>query len=114
MSNEHTELVLEDPADVAIETTSSTWYHFDKMDLLSLRNAVERAKQDDTTLSMCNLDGVAIVFPWRIVRSLHAANALEQVSADDVEDADDARTWHLLWEREVTTTAEPERVFSEQ
>lgn len=114
MSNNHSKLDEQDPADVAIETTSSTWYNFDKMELQRLYAALEAAKEDNTTFSMLNLDGVAIVLPWRIVRSVHAANALEEVTVADGQDPDEARTWMLLWEREAVDNTEPTRVFSEQ
>jgi hypothetical protein len=110
----HDSLNAEDPADVAVETTSSTWYRFDKVAMPVLATAIEKAVADATTLSLLNLDGAAIVIPWRIVRSVHAANALETFEVEDGVDADELRNWELLWEREVEVVTEPARVFDGQ
>jgi len=110
MTRVHDSLKQEDPADVAVETTSSTWYRFDKVAVPVLTTALEKANADSTTFSLLNLDGVAMVIPWRIVRAVHAANALEDVDLE----YDDDRNWELLWEREVAVVTEPARVFNEQ
>lgn len=114
MDNEHDVLNDTDPADVAVETTSDTWYRFDKVAMPVLANALERAQVDATTFALLNLDGAAMVIPWRIVRSVHAANALEMFEVEDGEEPDEMRSWELLWERAVEVPTEPARVFSEQ
>lgn len=110
----HDSLNPEDPADVAVETTSSTWYRFDKVSIPVLTIALEKAAADSTTFSLLNLDGAAMVIPWRIVRSVHAANALETFDEADDADVDELRNWKLLWERDVMVVTEPERVFDGQ
>jgi hypothetical protein len=114
MDSTHDTLNDTDPADVAIETTSATWYRFDKVAMPRLSAAIAKAKQDATTFALLNLDGAAIVIPWRIVRSVHAANSLEQFVVEDGQDEDEMRSWEILWEREMTEPTEPARVFSEQ
>jgi NADPH-dependent ferric siderophore reductase len=114
MDSAHEALNKNDPADVAVETTSATWYRFDKVAMPALATALEKAKDDATTLALLNLDGAAIVIPWRIVRSVHAANALETFEVEDGENVDDLRTWELLWERDTVAVTEPARVFNEQ
>ena len=113
MTRVHDSLKQEDPADVAVETTSSTWYRFDKVAVPVLATALEKATADSTTFSLLNLDGVAMVIPWRIVRAVHAANTPEGVDLDD-DELDDDRNWELLWEREAAVVTEPARVFNEQ
>jgi|SRR6478609_8962342 len=114
MDNTHSTLNDADPADVAIETTSGGWYRFDKIATPKLVDALERAKSDSTTLALLNLDGAALVIPWRIVRSVQAANALEVIEMEDDDNFDELRNWELLWERLSVEDTEPALVFSEQ
>lgn len=114
MDSAHNTLNDTDPVDVAVETTSATWYRFDKVAMPVLAKALENARADATTFSLLNLDGAAIVIPWRIMRSVHAANSLETFDVEDGVDTDEMRNWELLWERDFVETTEPARVFSEQ
>lgn len=101
------------PVDVAVETTSNIWYTFSYMDYVAFSSALKRAVADNTTFSMFNLDGVAIVFSWRVVRTVHVACMGENYSAmgDDEELID--QVWTLAWERTSPATIAPARVFNE-
>lgn len=114
MDNTHGTLNDADPADVAIETNSGNWYRFDRVATPKLIDALERAKSDATTFALLNLDGAALVIPWRIVRSVQAANSLEVIEMEADDDFDELRNWELLWERLSVEVTEPARVFSEQ
>lgn len=100
------------PVEVAVETTSSTWYNFSKMDYIAFTYALKRAVEDSTTFSMLNLDGVAIVVPWRVVRAVHVA-CMGENHSKAWEDKDDELTWSLVWERTSPATQAPARVFDE-
>lgn len=97
--------------DVAIESMGSMWYRFEDVRLDVLTAAVNRALSDETTLSMLNSEGAALVIPWRNVRSVNSADVDEMIDVEDGEDPEDLRTWSLVWERTDPVQVEPAPVF---
>lgn len=94
--------------------TSSVWYRFEHVSTATLASAVERAVKDETTFSVLNTEGAALVVPWSKVRSVSAADVFEEVVVpeDSEADLDDLRTWTCVWEGHGAPTAEPAKVFS--
>ncbi len=99
--------------DVAIESTGCVWYNFEDVLEATLLRAIEKALADDTTFSIVNTEGAALVIPWRMVRSVSSSDAewltIQGLLGDT--EADEKRAWQLNWEREFEPSMEPAPVF---
>ncbi len=79
-----------DTVDVVLKDVAGDVYQFLHVSKKVLDAAFEKAVKDGTTFSMTNLQGAAIVVPWRVVRSV----ACLSIFSEDHEDL-----WTTLWER---------------
>lgn len=81
----------DDIVDIAVETREGNFYQFLGVSLHVLQEAVVKAEDDGTVLSIVNVDSAAIVIPWHTVhRVLFISETLEDRTDD---------SWTELWER---------------